>query len=240
MTPSKIRSNVTIFATDIADVHAKGLKYIFGEGNSDFGHGAPNVSNVAGAALWALDYSLFASTQGVERIHYHEGVGYKYNFIQPVTLYNSPVDESILNPPEPPHVQPAYYGAIIGAEAIGTTGSVETVELSTNSEYVVGYAFYEGSALKRVLFSNAQAYLSNSTSPRTSTQISLGFNGTAPEKMTIKRLAVPYADSTSGLVWGGQTYETSDALVNGELNVATVPVSEGFSISETEVVLLTF
>jgi hypothetical protein len=49
-----------------------------------------------------------------------------------------------------------------------------------------------------------------------------------------------YADSTSGLTWGGQTYETSDALVSGELNVKTVPVREGLSISETEVVLLTF
>jgi hypothetical protein len=34
MTPSNIRANVTVFATDIADVHAKGLKYIFGEANS--------------------------------------------------------------------------------------------------------------------------------------------------------------------------------------------------------------
>jgi hypothetical protein len=192
----------------------------------DFGHGAVNVSNVGGTALWALDYTLFASTQGVERIYYHEGVGYKYNFvslfpkymntihanvsqIQPVTLYNSPDDDSVLEPPEAPHVQvsmirlvvlisaylmhsqPAYYGAIIGAEAIGSSGSAEIVELAANSAYVVGYAFYESGTLKRALFSNAQAYLWNSTSARSSTQISLSFNGNAPESMTIKRLAVP-------------------------------------------------
>jgi hypothetical protein len=89
------------------------------------------------------------------------------------------------------HTQPPYYGAIVGAEAIGSSGSVEIVELTINSSYIVGYAFYEYGLLKRALFSNAQAYLSNSTSARTSTHISLSFNGTAPENMTIKRLEVP-------------------------------------------------
>jgi hypothetical protein len=53
-------------------------------------------------------------------------------------------------------------------------------------------------------------------------------------------LTYSYADSSSGLTWGGQTYGTSDALVSGTLNATTVPVSQGFSISETEAVLLTF
>jgi hypothetical protein len=39
---------------------------------------------------------------------------------------------------------------------------------------------------------------------------------------------------------GGQTYEKSDALVSGALNVTTIPVSQGFDIAETEVLLLTF
>jgi hypothetical protein len=51
---------------------------------SDYDHGAANVSNVAGAALWALDYSFYASTPGIERLHYHEGVGFKYNFLSTI------------------------------------------------------------------------------------------------------------------------------------------------------------
>lgn len=39
------------------------------------------VSNTAGAALWALDYSLFATQVGISRLHFHEGIGYKYNFV---------------------------------------------------------------------------------------------------------------------------------------------------------------
>jgi hypothetical protein len=51
------------------------------------GHGEAGVSDVVGTALWVLDYSLFASTQGIERIHFHQGVGYKYNF---VSLFTKP------------------------------------------------------------------------------------------------------------------------------------------------------
>lgn len=51
------------------------------ETNSFFNHGAPNASDVAGAALWALDYTLFAGVSGIKRMHFHEGIGYKYNMV---------------------------------------------------------------------------------------------------------------------------------------------------------------
>jgi hypothetical protein len=49
-----------------------------------------------------------------------------------------------------------------------------------------------------------------------------------------------HADDTTGLTWGGQTYETSDARVNGALKLETVDVSDGVDIQETEVVMLSF
>lgn len=49
-----------------------------------------------------------------------------------------------------------------------------------------------------------------------------------------------HADDTSGLTWGGQTYETSDAKVQGSLSVTQVAVSAGVDIQATEAVLLTF
>lgn len=39
------------------------------------------MSNTAGAALWVIDYTLFASTIGISELYYHEGVGFKYNFV---------------------------------------------------------------------------------------------------------------------------------------------------------------
>ncbi len=52
---------------------------MYRETNSYSCHGAPNVSNTAGAAIWTLDYTLFASTINIERVFFHEGIGYKYN-----------------------------------------------------------------------------------------------------------------------------------------------------------------
>ena len=49
-----------------------------------------------------------------------------------------------------------------------------------------------------------------------------------------------HADDTSGLTWGGQTYETSDARVSGSLEISTVDVKDGVDIQATEVVMLTF
>lgn len=82
MDKSSIRSNLTGFTSDISAVRSKGLAYVLGETNSYFCHGAAEVSDTAGAALWALDYTLFAATLGIQRVYFHEGIGYKYNFVR--------------------------------------------------------------------------------------------------------------------------------------------------------------
>lgn len=82
MTKSTIRSNLTQFSPDISVVQSNNLSYVLGETNSYSCHGAPGVSNTAGAALWALDYTLTASQLGIERLYFHEGIGYKYNFVR--------------------------------------------------------------------------------------------------------------------------------------------------------------
>lgn len=81
MSKSSIRSNLSAFDPDITAVQQAGLDYILGETNSYSCHGAPNVSNVAGAALWGLDYALYASQIGISRLQFHQGIGFKYNFV---------------------------------------------------------------------------------------------------------------------------------------------------------------
>ncbi|PPQ71401.1 hypothetical protein CVT26_011116 [Gymnopilus dilepis] len=241
MTKSTIRGNLSQYSPDITAVRAKGLDYVFGETNSYSCHGAPGVSNTAGAALWTLDYALFAAQIGISRVFFHEGVGYKYDLIQPATLTRSTIDGSNLTAPLPPHVQPQYYGAIIAGEAIGSSGSTSAVELTINSTIVSGYAFYEGSKLARAVLINSQAFLSTATTARASVHIDFSFSGSgAPKTMTIKRLAIGHADDTAGLSWGGQTFETGDARPSGSVKTTTANVSSGVDIQETEVVLLSF
>ncbi|KAN0138028.1 glycoside hydrolase family 79 protein [Lactarius tabidus] len=239
MSKSNIRSNLTQYAPDIAAVKQSGLTYVLGETNSISCHGAPGVSDTAGALLWALDYTLFASQLGIKRVYFHNGIGFRYNFIQPVTLTRSIFDGSQLPQPLPPHIQPSYYAAVIAAEAIGPSGFTGVVELEISEAQVSGYAFFEGAVLARAVFINLNAFTSGT---RGSVHIDLDLSGSRqqPTAITAKRLSVPTANATEGITWGGQTYETADGKVAGTLVTEAVDVGQGFDISDTEVVMLTF
>lgn len=52
------------------------------ETNTYFNHGVPKVSDAGGAALWLADYSLFGAVSGIEKLYFHEGIGYKYNLVR--------------------------------------------------------------------------------------------------------------------------------------------------------------
>ncbi|KAG6373312.1 glycoside hydrolase family 79 protein [Boletus reticuloceps] len=239
MTKSYIRGNISVFEPDIKATFAHGLKYILGETNSKSTiMPSFRVSNTAGAALWALDYSLFATQVGISRLHFHEGVGYKYNFIQPVTLNYSIVDGSPITP-LPPHIQPPYYAAIISAEVIGSTGHARMVEIPIDATDVSGYAIFEHGHLVRAVFINHVAYLPGA-GVRSSTHININFDGFGPQQMEVRRLDITYANATSGVTWAGQTYETTDARVSGTLQIQTLNVCDGLDIQETEAVLLSF
>lgn len=239
MSKSNIRGNLSAFVPDIASVRAHGFHYVLGETNSYACHGTPGVSNTAGAALWTLDYSFFAASIGVSRLFFHEGIGYKYNFIQPVPLTRSTLDGSPLPSPQPAHVQPPYYAAIIIAEAIGTSGNVRMAEIQINDTDISGYAFYETRRLVRAVFINSKAFLKgDGTRPGAHLYINLG--GTVSRNMQVKRLTIGYADDTSGLTWGGQSYETMDGRASGGGRVEWGPISSGVVIQASEAILVQF
>ncbi|KAI0249844.1 hypothetical protein BJV78DRAFT_1223807 [Lactifluus subvellereus] len=239
MSKANIRANLGPFAPDIAAVQQQGLTYILGETNSYACHGAPGVSNTAGAALWGLDYALFAAQMGVERLYFHQGIGYKYNFVQPIALTRSILDGTALAQPLPPHIQPLYYAAVIAAEAIGPLGITRVVELDVNNAQISGYAFFEGNSLSRAVFINLNAFMNGN---RGFQHLTFNFAGvgTQPTSVIIKRLFLPTADATQGVTWGGQTYETQDGKVAGNLATLAVPVGNGVDIYDTEAILLTF
>jgi len=114
--------------------------------------------------------------------------------------------------------------------------------LSINHSRLAGYAFYgDDGRLIRALFINSQAYFKSTTSQRGSIHVDLDLGGSgAPSTMNVKRLSVPHADDTSGLTWGGQTYETADGRVSGDVDLESVNALDGIDVRDTEVVLLSF
>jgi hypothetical protein len=137
-------------------------------------------------------------------------------------------------------VQPQYYGGIVVAEAVGSTGTSSVIELSIADPYMSGYAIYEHGSLVRAVLINSLAYFAADAAAgttRSSTHVNLtGISG----QMTIKRMAIAHADDTQNVTWAGQSFETRDATASGAIVQATVNVASGVDVSATEAVLLTF
>ncbi|RDX48501.1 glycoside hydrolase family 79 protein [Lentinus brumalis] len=249
MSKAAVRGNLTVFEADIAATHARGLTYVLGETNSIACHGAPGVSNTAGAALWTIDYTLQAATLGVKEVFFHEGIGYKYNFFQPVSLNRSTIDGSPLDPPVAPHIQPVYYGGLVINTFVGKTGAAQIVELPIADSNVAGYAAYEHGRLARAVFVNLHAWLASSTGDRPAVHIDLDFasesSGAQADELwsrtaTARRLVIEHADDTAGLRWAGQSYETSDVRPRGRLVLERLVLNEGIDLRSTEAVLVEF
>ncbi|TFK26568.1 hypothetical protein FA15DRAFT_588192 [Coprinopsis marcescibilis] len=233
-----IRSNLSVFAPDIAITRAQGLEYVLGEIGT-FTTRASGVSDVAGSAIWALDYLLHASHLGVSRVFFHQGIGYRSNIAQPVALPRSPSDGKQLDTPLLPYIQPQYYATIIAAEAIGPGVNTRISELVVDHPALSAYAFYSEKSLTRVLFINSRVYL-RKNGRRKSIRVDLDFMGRRPRRATVKRLSIASADDTSNLRWGGVTYETESGRPAGTEESIPVRLERSFEIRDTEVALISF
>lgn len=81
---------------------------IFGETNSLYNQGRPSLSNTFGAALWGIDFNLYAASVGFKRVHMHMGTNYRVSLfpIPPQTTPNNvphPVRLLATNPHKPHH-----------------------------------------------------------------------------------------------------------------------------------------
>ncbi|KAF6825665.1 glycoside hydrolase family 79 protein, partial [Colletotrichum musicola] len=179
---------------------------ILGEHNSLYNQGKPGLSNSFGAALWGVDFNLYAATVGVRRIFMHMGTDYRYASWQPVTTDTTPIG-----------TKAPYYGNIAIAAFLSPGLSTDPVSVahipvSSDSEQSSAYAAYQSGALSRLLVINLHAH--NST---------LGGHGTspdpdAPERPTfryafevpwkdgeakVQRLRANGSDAVSGITWDG-------------------------------------
>ncbi|KAJ9114075.1 hypothetical protein QFC22_005895 [Naganishia vaughanmartiniae] len=186
---STIRGNVTRFAAQVPQAEAAGIDYVLGETNSFSSHGSPGLSDSAEAALWLVDFSLQLASVGVNRIYFHEGVGFAYNLIQPV-----PIPGNGTTATDVPRVQAAYYGALMVAEAIGTGANTKVAELSSNSTSIAAYGIWENDRLARAVIINSDVFFAGTNETRSSQTVELG--GYTNGKTSIKRLTAPGANST--------------------------------------------
>lgn len=140
---------------------------------------------------------LYAASNGIERVHFHNGRGFAYSVVQPSILNGSGLDDG-LSHPDRPHIAPLWNSFLIVGEAIGTSGNSYVAELGTNSSALAAYGIYEDNYLRRIVLVNSQVYLATTQGGRQGLNVSLS-GWTAGQYATVKRFTAPYTNSTSGL-----------------------------------------
>lgn len=180
--------------------------YVIGECNSLYGGGAAGLSDTFGAALWVMDFTLYAASTGViKRLHYHQSNGAPYSAWVPVASGGNQ-----------PKTLPPYYGKLAAARFLGASDSTVVEEVDVSSDpYESAYAAYSSGHLARIAVLNMHQFNTTSATPRPSTTytvfIGSGFSGSS---WLVERLAAPGSEAKTGVTFAGYAYEYS-SLGNG-------------------------
>ncbi|KAI0162911.1 hypothetical protein BJ166DRAFT_578639, partial [Pestalotiopsis sp. NC0098] len=179
---------------------------VLGETGTFASHGQQGVSNSAAAALWLVDYSLHAAVVGISGLFFHQGIGYNYSAFEPLDHVGINITDYAPNATH--HTLPEYYGYLIVAEAIGSTQDAYINEVEVDSSVALTvFEVYEGDHLARVVLIESRPWTELSTGDRPDTHVELpqlkGYDGARYKLLEFDSLSV-----TSGLTWGGQSFET--------------------------------
>jgi hypothetical protein len=210
---------------------ARGLPYVIGETNSIACQGLAGVSDVFGAAIWSVDYALYAASLNVSKLYWHMGTGYRYAAWQ-----------ATQNGTTAPGPRPLYYGNWFVASALG--GSDAQVVPIVNTTSLAGYAIYSvkrhRSELRSIVLVNMDVFNSTSThaSQRTSVDFELPLSLVGRRsKTTVRRLSAAGAEVREGIKFAGQTValdgkitgkETKEQVTGG---IVSVKASEAVLVS---------
>ncbi|KAL6879248.1 glycoside hydrolase family 79 protein [Trichoderma novae-zelandiae] len=214
----------------------KATPLIFGECNSLYNQGRPGLSNTFGAALWGVDFNLYAASVGFKRVHMHMGTNYRYQAWQPVET-----DLASRGTKAP------YYGSITVAATLGNSAllpvSITNLPLPDAREAAYA-AHYSGGLLKgnlaRITVLNMRGY--NTTvdgqglepvpnpPPRPSQKYTFAVSGVHNgAHVGVQRLLANGSDAITGITFDGWSY-------NYELDKGKPVRLHNVTVGETAVV----
>ncbi|OLN84371.1 Beta-glucuronidase 2 [Colletotrichum chlorophyti] len=229
--------------------------HILGEHNSLYNQGKPGLSNSFGAALWAVDFNLYAAASGIKRVFMHMGTDYRvcpflardpsyvansgqYASWQPINTKTTSVG-----------TKAPYYGNIAVAAFLAPGPgpepvSVANIPLVGDNEKSSAYAVYHGDSLARIIVIDLHAH--NSTLDGTG----IGAGRQAPRRAfdhafevpwkdglaSVQRLHANGSDAITGITWDGWSY--NHELDEGKpVRLSNVTVGELVPIKEGKVQL---
>lgn len=145
---------------------------------------------------------LQAATLGVSRVHFHNGLGYRYNIFQPTQNIQDGLNITRS------HILPLYHAFLVVNEAIGncTTPTIEgdtrecvaghVAELGTLDGTLAAYGIWEEGKLVRMVMIHSGLYQDGQ---RGQLHVQLQGFSDRVKKIKVKRLAVPKTEAYTGL-----------------------------------------
>ena len=196
---------------------ANTLPYILGETNSLYNEGRPGLSNPFGAALWGVDFNLYAASQNITRVHMHMGTGYRYQAWQPIDTSSGMYNPTTIGTKAP------YYGSIAVAAILGDVSGRDTrianlpLPQTDESAYAVYGPGNAGGVPSRIAVINMLQYnytaLANGTglaypTPRPARTYSFQLPQAlcAGTRAAVRRLSANGSDAVTGMTWDGYSF----------------------------------
>jgi hypothetical protein len=197
-----------LFPSNSNSTNASHIPFILGETNSLYNEGKPGLSNAFGAALWGFDFALYSASQGIQRVHMHQGTDYRYASWQPIATHQTTIG-----------TKAPYYGniavaAFLGDLTAGRAVHVVHLPLAGDSQHAA-YAAYVGGRLTRLAALNLRMYnyTINGTSsvpnpqPRPCRRFAFAVPGLRDgQTVRVQRLLANGSDAVSGITWDGWSY----------------------------------
>ncbi|KAF4963182.1 hypothetical protein FSARC_8760 [Fusarium sarcochroum] len=232
MNKLSVRANMSTRAGGIRAVRSVGLRYSLAEGetNSYANHGQPGLSNTVEGAVWMADWMLHGASLGIERMHFHHGVGFRYNAIQPTSESDDGLNISH------PHVLPSYHAFLVVNEAIGKSGNSYIAEIPTSNLTLTAYGVWEKKQLSRLVVLNTQVYLGEGEKP--SINVNLAGPGVG-RPATIKLLLSTKTTAHNNVTWAGQNFETLSGRPEGTVKVNKIKTGS-FNMPASSIALVEF
>jgi hypothetical protein len=220
LTPAAATNLSSIIGLFTSNAHSKGLPTVISEMNSVDCGGQAGVSNTFQSALWLADASFNLVNAGVDGIRIFNDQG-NYDMFQ---FAQSPWRVS--------SIRPEYYGALMFQEATQDGAHLLPITLSTSAN-ITAWATLDKNGNVRVAVFNK-----DKTAQGDVIVAAVGLGNAV-----LKTLTAPSYTSTSGVRYGGQTFDgSSDGTIQGTLSTTTVTPSLGvytFTIAHTSAALLT-
>ena len=183
-----------------------GIEFVLGEVGSALAAGIPgrdyNLSASLGAALWNVDWMLYAMTIDVKRINMQLGRSFPFAAWQPID--NNGRKAQVLG---------QFYGHVFIADFIGKEGGLRVSQIDTDHKNIVAYAGYHGGKLSKVAIANLNLWAPNQTPNQTRPQRNVTLSGLpdSAKKVRVKRLTGPDATTHQDITWAGNrwTFESN-------------------------------